>query len=172
MAFSRTVISPAEVSPAVIVPPVCTGGQPNAAAWSTANRALMMRFQVSSPITVRYLNWTVGAASGNVQLGIAQFSGTGHLNFTRIAHTGIIACPAAGDIRTDLGATVLTPGDYAAFIWADNTTVTIRWTSAASYTVTRGASHYSGQAGGVGTSGSIGGWNFNQFATVIIEGDV
>ncbi len=93
-------------------------------AWPTANVEIGMRFAVEQTMTFRYLRTTIGAASGNVAFTIRKLSGTGDGTATIVKSTGIVACPAAGSIRYDLGAFTLAPGEYVVSIWADNTTVT------------------------------------------------
>lgn len=160
------------VAPTLIVPPAAAGTPPGATAWPSANRALFTRFQLEVPVPVRYINWSVGVSSGNVQLGVVQFSGTGHTTYTRVMNTGIIACPTAGDIHTDLGATTLPGGDYAAFLWIDNVTATARWTSTAAIGFTRLGIAVSSLGTGVPASGTISWTGGTQVPSLTLEADV
>jgi hypothetical protein len=128
-----------------------------AAAWPAVNRAVFSRFPVGRPSLIRYVNWVVGTSSGNVQLGIVRLTSSGATaTYERVAHTGVIACPSTGDIHTDLGAsTVLAAGDYAAFLWADNVTLTARTSTTSGLTPLRFAGTESSLASGVGTTGTI-----------------
>lgn len=153
--------------PSLIVPPAAHL-TPAAATWGAANRAIFDRFQVATPTTLRYLNWTVDVASGNVQVGVVRLAGAGHADFTRVMDSGVIACPAAGQIRTDLGASLLLPGDYALFLWADNTTISTRWTAAAALTALRSVGVLV-VAGGVPVSGTLA-WS-NNYVCASLEGD-
>lgn len=110
--------------PTIITPPGAVIAASGAAAWYTANAATFMRFHVPAARTYRYVNLHVGTQSGNIQAGVSALTpdGASSINATRVAHSGVIACPAAGAQRIDIGATTLTPGDYALFLWCDNTT--------------------------------------------------
>lgn len=154
--------------PTAILPPLCSN-LPGATAWGAVNRAVFDRFYVPRPTPIRYLNWKVEVASGNVQVGIVRLSGTDMKDFTRVAHSGVIACPAAAVIRTDLGVTVLTPGDYAAFIWADNTTFSTRWTSGLGLPALRQAGALV-VSGGVAATGTFA-WDAH-YVSCSLEGDV
>lgn len=143
---------------------------PGATTWPTANRALFGRVQVPVATTIRYINWIVSVQSGNIQVGIVSLSGTDRTTYTRIAHSGVIACPAAADIRTDLGATLLAPGDYAAFLWADNITFQTRTATASGQSTHRWAGSATGLASGVGGSGTLT-WS-TAFTSLALEGDV
>jgi hypothetical protein len=129
-----------------------------------------MRFHVPTDATYRYLNWVVSTASGNVQLGIVKLASTGHTGFSIVAQTGIVACPSAGDQRTDLGATTLATGDYAAFLWADNTTFQTRCSSVGYLTAGRFAGLLSSLTTGVPSSGPLG-WS-NQSVALTVEQDI
>lgn len=107
--------------PSVIVPPVALLN-PSAGAWPSANRAIFDRFTVVEKTVLRYLNWVVSTQGGNVQVGLVRLTGAGRQTATLIASSGVMACPAAGDQHTDVGAVTLEPGDYAMFLWADGTT--------------------------------------------------
>jgi hypothetical protein len=124
-----------------------------AAAWPAANRALFGRVDIDVAAPIRYLNWSVGVQSGNIQVGIVALAGT---SYTRFAHSGVIACPAVGDVRTDLGAQTLPAGPYAAFIWADNTTFQTRYTTNSGLGPLRVGAVESSLTTGVGASGTLG----------------
>jgi hypothetical protein len=156
------------VAPAVITPHMAS---PNSAtAWPAANRAMFARFTVTVPGAYRYLLWRCDASAGNVQVGVVQLSGTDHTTYTRIAHTGVIACPALGHIRSDLAAFTLGIGDYAAFVWADNTTMQTRHGSNAGVQSMRVSAIASSLSGGVPASGTLA-WDA-AYVTVAVEGDV
>jgi hypothetical protein len=127
-----------------------------AAVWTAVNRAIFARFAVTAPILVRYLNWAVATQSGNVQLGIVQLTGTGRTDYSRVVDTGVIPCPSAGDKHQEVTPALLVPGDYAAFIWCDNTTASIRHTSnATNLPATRLAAVANSLTGGVPVSGTF-----------------
>jgi hypothetical protein len=101
------------------------------------------------------MNFYVGVSSGNIQIGVVSLAPSGSggtINATRIIDSGIVACPAALEVRYDLGATVLPPGDYALFFWADNTTVTVPHGLATGATGSRAAFGNNPGAGGVQAS--------------------
>lgn len=143
--------------PALIVPPA-TLLNASAAVWPAANRAVFNRFQVTERTVLRYLNWIVTTASGNIQVGLVRLTGSGHQTATLIASTGLIACPTAGDQHTDIGAQLLDPGDYAIFLWADNTTFQTRVASASGITALRIAAIVSGLTLGVTGTHTVS-WN-------------
>ena len=141
-----------------------------AAAWPAANRAVFNRFALVVPTVLRYINWEVGTSSGNVQLGVVRLSGAGRTSYSRVMNTGVIACPGSGAQRTDLGATTLAAGDYAAFLWADNTTMTTRYVTNAATAGLKLCGLENSLTSGVGASGTI---TFNQgHVTLVLEGDV
>ena len=155
--------------PSVLIPPMydvaVAGG-----AWPAANRAIFNRFQLAVPTPIRYVDWIVTAASGNVQLGVVSLVGADRTSYNRLVHTGVIACPAAGNIRTDLGLTMLPAGDLAMFMWADNTTFQTRYSSASGHLALRHMASHSGLASGVAATG-IFTWD-SGFVNMALEGDV
>jgi len=163
--LKRTAIRP--FAPPTVVAPLYTAAV-SAAAWPQADRAVFMRFPLLVTTPLRYANWVVGTQSGNVQVGVVALSGANRTSFTRVMSSGVIACPTAADIRTDLGLTTLPAGDYAMFIWADNTTVQTRYSTASSLPALRqcGVATISG---GVGTSGTLT-WS-NGLVNIALEGD-
>lgn len=144
-------IRPAQ--PALVSP--LYNGAAAAAAWGAVNRAVFMRFYLPIASPFRYLNWVCGTQSGNVQLGVVSLSGTDRTTYTRVMNSGVIACPAAGNIRTDLGLTLLQSGDYAMFLWADNTTFQTRTSTASGNQALRFHGIASSLVSGVGTSGTL-----------------
>jgi hypothetical protein len=142
----------------------------SAAVWPAVNRAVFARFALPTGGVYRYLKWRCDVQSGNVQVGVVALSGTDHTSYTRAMNSGVIACPAAGDIRTDLGATYLPAGDYAMFLWADNVTFQGRTASNSNLATLRSGAIASSLATGVGTSGTFA-WD-NQFVNLALEGDV
>ncbi len=165
-----TVSGSAAVAPGLILP-IGSGAITTAAAvWPAANRALFARFALSVAGIYRYINWICAVESGNVQYGIVRLSGTDRTTYTRIAGSGVIACPAAGAVRGDVGATYLAAGDYAAFMWADNTTFQTRRGSSTDIGAYRVAGLHSSQASGVGATGTLT-WS-DPYVTLTIEADV
>jgi len=159
----------AAATPALIV----TGASylnPTQTVWPAANRAIFSRFQLTVDTPLRYVLWRCDVSSGNVHVGIVRLSGTDHGTFTRLAHTGVIACPAAGDIRTDLGVATYVAGDYAAFLWADNTTFATRTATASVLPSQRIVGIASSLTTGVISSGPFS-WN-NQYTVLSVEADV
>lgn len=155
--------------PGLAVPPA-TMLNPAAAAWPSANRVLLSRFQLPTPMVARYINWVCAVQSGNVQLGVVALSGANRTTTTRLMNSGVIACPAAGNIRTDLGATPLPAGDYAAYLWADNATFQSRVASASGIPGLRIAGSIDSRASGINASDTLA-WNL-QAAALTVEGDV
>jgi hypothetical protein len=120
-------LTPKPLAPRLIVPPGANFSA-TAAAWYTVNAATFLRFQTATPGVYRYVNMYVGTSSGNIQVGVASLTslvGAGSLNVSRVAHSGVIACPTgASAARIDLGAFTLPAGDHFLFLWCDNTTAT------------------------------------------------
>lgn len=157
------------VPAALLVPPV-SASVPSAAAWGAANRVVFSRLHIPTTTPIRYFNWVVGVSSGNVQVGVVALSGANRTSFTRIVHSGVIACPTAGDVRTDLGLTYLPGGDYALFIWADNTTVTTRTGTNSGNTAMRMCAVQNSYTTGVPASGSFS-WG-QAYVSATLEADV
>lgn len=124
-------------------------------AWFGVNGALFHRFSMISAQAARYFLVKIGIASGNIQYGVVRLSGTGHVDYSIVMNSGIVACPAAGDKRLDLGRTVLPAGDYALFFWADNVTITIPQSTNANYAARRAGGEVTGLAGGVPATGTL-----------------
>jgi hypothetical protein len=164
----RSTLSSPTTAPALVSP--FYNGAASAAAWPAANRAVFMRLTVPTTATIRYLNWIVGTASGNVQVGVVALSGTNRTSYTSVVTSGVIACPAAGDIRTDLGAVTLPAGDYAGFIWSDNATFQTRYGTASGLKAMRFAGIASSLASGVPASGTLQ-WD-TALVNLSLEGDV
>lgn len=143
-----------ERSPKLIIPFVGMLN-PNAGAWSAANRAVFDRFTLITSTTLRYVNWIVSTQSGNVQVGIVKLAGVGHGDYTVVMDSGVIPCPAAGNICTDLGAKTLPPGDYAVFLWADNATFQTRAAGASGLAALRVSGSLDGLGTGVQATGNF-----------------
>lgn len=112
--------------PEIITPPGALFAATAVSAWYAANFATFMRFTVPKRKAYRWAVFNIGTASGNIQCGVSSLARSGTvINSTRVMSSGVIACPTAGDARVDLTATTLAPGDYALFLWADNTAVTV-----------------------------------------------
>lgn len=143
-------------APAIIFPPASLISA-GLAVWPVQYAGLFNRFQVTQKGTYRYLRLRVGVQSGNIQVGVARLvwaAGNQSPGFTRVMSSGIIACPAGStDARIDCGATSLDPGDYAAFVWADNTTVTLMNGATSGFTAAMWGFTRTFDAAGVPTSG-------------------
>lgn len=124
------------------------------AAWPAANMAVFQRVWIPAG-TYRYLRFKIGVQNGNIQVGVVKLSGAQHQDYTRVMSSGIIACPAAGNIRQDLGATALTEGDYAIFAWADGTTVTMPTVTASAFSAAALGAEVTSLATGVLATGSF-----------------
>lgn len=114
------------IGPSLITPPAAVLAASGAAVWYSANAATFLRFSLTAPRTFRYVNLQVGVSSGNIQVGISRLKGAdaASLYTTRVAHSGVIACPPVNAQRVDLGFFTLPPGEYGLFLWCDNTTAT------------------------------------------------
>jgi len=112
-------------TPQFICPPASTITG-TTTAWYAANAVTFNRFSLVSAASFRYVTLYVGSASGNVQVGVVAVTHGAGDAYTglRVMTSGIIACPTAGHNRVDCGNTALTAGDYAVFLWCDNTTAT------------------------------------------------
>jgi len=163
----RTYMSPRVAAPVVVAP--LYSAAVSAATWTANNEAVFMRCALPVATPLRYLNWICSVQSGNVQVGVVSLSGANRTSFTRVMDSGVIACPAAANIRTDLGLTTLPAGDYAMFMWADNTTFQTPKSTASSLPSLRwcGVATISG---GVGTTGTLT-WS-NRLVNLSLEGDV
>lgn len=117
--------APGVMAPAVIVPLTLVRAVGGDAAWPAAEKAMFTRFTLAVARSYRYFGLKVGAAYGNLQVGVVKVNG---LSFTGVTSSGVIAA-TAGDLRIDLGPTKLPAGDYALFVWVDNTVLTTRYAS-------------------------------------------
>lgn len=118
------------VAPKIICPIIAT--EVNAtAAHPLTTFGTFSRFTLVTPTTLRWVRYKVGIQSGNIQLAIARIAETrgaaynANFTYTRVMNSGIIACPAAGSIIQDLGATLLPAGDYFVWQWLSDTTATV-----------------------------------------------
>ncbi len=164
------VLGTAAHGPAIILPQAsyASGLQ----AWPLANLALFHRFSLSVGKVYRYINTAVGAASGNIQVGVVRLSGSGLLSYTRVMDSGVIAAVNGSPKQFDLGATYLPAGDYAFFMWADNTTVTMLWGNASTAaSSSRLVTHVASLATGVQASASVAAWNQDRILGVALEAD-
>lgn len=153
--------APIPGSAPAILQPIMSSTTFAPAVWSApgANAALIMRCPtLLGSRSYRYFLTKVGVQSGNIQYGVLALSGTDLLTFTRVMDSGIIACPAPGNLRGDLGATTLGPGEYALFLWADNTTVTMPRNAPGDAGFARAASAITAIPGGVPASGTLANW--------------
>lgn len=130
----------ADSAPWLVCPPGATFAASAAAAWYTANAATFMRFSIGRRRTFRYVNLQVGTQSGNIEVGVVRLrpgNVSGGVNYERVAWSGSIACPASGAQRIDLGYFVLPPGEYALYLWCDNTTAAFLHGLASGFASTR-----------------------------------
>jgi hypothetical protein len=144
------------VNTSIVIPPAV---DPRAGTlpWTAANRAIFARFGLTAPMTVRYINWAVTVGSGNVQLGIVRISGETSTNYTLVVDTGVFATPTSSGVKnTAVPPTLLPPGDYAAFIWCDNTTASIRHTDNPNLGTVLASANADGLASGVPATGTFG----------------
>jgi hypothetical protein len=141
-------------------------------AWSAGlqNIAIFNRFHLSVAGRFRYLRYRVGVQSGNVQVGVIRHSGVNGLTFARVMDSTVLACPAVGDIRQDLGATDLEAGDYSLFLWASSATFATVWT-ASNWMVTTRQSAYFSHASGVPASGTLAAFT-TQAVALALEADI
>lgn len=143
------------VGPNIITPPGAVIAASAAGAWYAANAATGMRFTLYRSRTYRYVNLHVGTQSGNIQVGVSRVypSNATSVHTVRVAHSGVIACPAGGAQQIDLGFFTLPPGDYMLFLWCDNTTATFLHGLATGLTASRILfSQSSGLGSGVGAT--------------------
>lgn len=92
---------------------------------ASSNRTWFLRATGSGSVSRLRIN--VGVQSGNICASVYTSSGVGTaaLPLTRVATTGSIACPAAGNADLTLDTTVaVTSGDFWFSLCADNTTAT------------------------------------------------
>ena len=90
------------------------------------------------PATISEVAVRIGTQSGNISIAIYDLAGT------RLATTGTVACPAAGDTLTwtALASSVaLDPGVYLIVITADNATMTYAGNTAMGQGVILSTSH-------------------------------
>lgn len=135
-----------------VVPPV-SAASVAASVAPLVNWYWASRFMLTIPTPLRYANFAIGVSGGNIQVCVLRIVGT---TYTRVMGGAAIACPTAGNVSLDLGATVLPPGEYAFVFWCDNTTVTVSHVADSRYP---GAKHTtSGNVAAFGASGTWGGW--------------
>jgi hypothetical protein len=93
---------------------------PNSVASSgAANRAWFIAVTVPVPVTMSAIRLDVGTASGNIDVGLYNNSGT------RLASSGSVACPAAGFATVNFtSSATINPGIYYLAISVDNNTAT------------------------------------------------
>lgn len=155
--------------PSVITPPgslVTLAGA--AAAWPDATVASVMRVTVPATKNYRYGLFYVGTQSGNCQFSVIRLTGTDRLTYERVMDSGLVACPAAGSVRIDLGSTELTAGEYGLCLFFDNTTATTRRSfhlEDAFRKLCAGVVN----ASGVPASGTLADWGYAQFVALGLE---
>ena len=154
----------------IIGPDPITGG--SGTAWPAADRALFRRFWLPVAVQARYFLLRLAVSSGNYQVGVVKLAGASDLDYTRVMDSGVVAAPTAGDLRIDLGSTLLEAGSYALFLWANNITISVPNATSASYTARRIGAEVSALATGVPATGSLSAWNGSRFFDAYLEGDV
>ena len=150
------------LSQAIASPPMSTFLSLSANAWPAANRAVFQRFSLPEARAYRYLNMRLDTSSGNYQVGIVRLTGAGLTSYTRVMDSGVITAPTAGDLHVDLGSTLLPAGDYALFLWFDNTTAQTRVATNSGVPSMRQTAEVSSLTGGVPASGSLT-WGSDRF---------
>jgi hypothetical protein len=90
-------------------------------AWTTANKATYLPFQVDRPMTIYQMAWENGATiATNLDVGIYDVLGNQLVSSGSIAHSGASVAQAV-----DITDTALLPGTYYAAMVFDGTTQTI-----------------------------------------------
>ncbi|MEM3008362.1 MAG: hypothetical protein QXY15_09965 [Candidatus Nitrosotenuis sp.] len=87
-------------------------------AWSSASRAIYTPIYVGAPVTITFMAFNVGTASGNYDIGIYNWAGT------RLVSSGSTAMVAGANVN-DITDTSLLPGWYFAALAVDNATAVI-----------------------------------------------
>lgn len=105
---------------AVLMPVVCPIAAQ--AAWPAVNTGLATRLVVERPTEVRYFCFVVGVQNGNIEVGILRGVGDNGLNVFPVKTSTVIACPAVGFQKIDLGIMTLLPGTYWLWMWSSGTT--------------------------------------------------
>lgn len=139
------------LAPNLMVPPGASLTNSTAAAWYAANSLTALRFHLSHTKTYRYVNLRVGVSSGNIMVGVASVQpfDASTVTLTPVVTSGVIPCPAINDQRIDLGHFTLPPGDYALFLWCDNTTAQFLHGASAGMTASRMIFSAAGLASGL-----------------------
>ena len=144
----------------------------SASVWPNSNNAIFQRFSLTMPATFRYLNLSIGTASGNLQAGVVKLSGAKHVNFDRVMDTGIVASVTTGSLSLDCGATLLGSGDYAMFLWANNALLTARILNNSNLASTHLVCERT-FASGVPLNGSLTAWDGSRAITgLTLEADI
>jgi hypothetical protein len=158
-------------SPGLMVPPASGLQAATSVAWFVATHAIFHRFYLPVRSSFRYVDFPVGTSSGNVQGGVVALSGANALDFTRVMNSGVVACPATGLARLDCGVTTLPPGDYAVFMWCDNTTATFPHVNASGIAGVRWCTNFP-FASGVTASGNLVAWGQRVLIGLTLEADL
>lgn len=135
----------------IIVPPASSIAPTAPATWFAVDRTLASRFSLARSTVARYACFNIGVSAGSIQVSVVRLtSGGATPSYDVVMDSDLIAAPTAGDQRLDLGATLLTPGDYALCFYSSGTTLTVpnvngaasgsaaRWALAKSNTTTAG----------------------------------
>lgn len=150
--------------------PIYPGVSSTATAW-VANRAVFTRLPKLNG-SFRYVRFTIGTAAGNVQVGVVRLSGTGDLTYTRVMDSGVIASPASGVQRLDLGRTSLS-GEHALFFWGSSTSLTIGWAGLNTSNKVPSITTVDSLASGVAASGTLAAWGgTDAIGFFVLEADV
>lgn len=140
-------------SPVLIVPPGAVATDLSTVTWFQAQRALGALVHIPAG-TYRYGRFRVGTSSGNIQFTVNKVTDrtATTVDLERSMDSGVIACPSAGSVRLDLGATALEAGFYAIALYVDNNTATIAHSSSFSAGL-HALGLYIDSVTGLGTSG-------------------
>lgn len=96
-----------------------------------ANLAMFTEVVVLTAVTIDQIVFQVGVASGNVDAGIYDSTGTGGGPGARLSHSGSVACPVSGPATVAIPSVVLQPGRYYAVLAFDNGTATCAYVALA-----------------------------------------
>lgn len=146
------------IAASIVQSPLATLATLSATAWPTANLAVFQRIALPDSRAYRYVTLRLDTSSGNYQLAVVRLSGSGLTSYDRVMNTGVVAAPTAGDLRVDLGASLLTAGDYAIAVWSDNTTLQTRYATNSGVSSMKLSAETSGLSSGIPSSGTVA-WN-------------
>jgi hypothetical protein len=102
------------ICPPISLIPAVTNSMPGTNTW------IGSRFAVAYDTLIRYVLFEVMTSAGDLELGIYRLFGTQRSKATLVYRSDRFACPAAGQVRKDIGRQLLSPGDYIIYLWASN----------------------------------------------------